>query len=271
MIAYIDMYRDQFGVELICRTLAATEGGFLTSRGYRAAKTRPASDRALRDAELIPVIERIHAENYGVYGVRKIWHAMRREGWVIGRDQIARLMRHAGLEGVVRGRKPRTTIPARDADDRPDLVERCFITDRPNRLWVADITYVRTTAGFCYTAFVTDVFSRKIVGWATRTTMRTEELPLEALEHALVSAKDHALEGLVHHSDRGTQGGFNWSSQHLERGGIQRWRRSTGLRRRARFLKGLDASGVRTGRCGRRCAHLGGRSRRGRCSGSSGV
>jgi putative transposase len=205
MIAYIDMYRAQFGVELICRTLAATEGGFLTSRGYRAAKTRPASDRQLRDTELIPVIERIHADNYGVYGARKIWHAMRREGWDIGRDQVARLMRTAGLNGVIRGRKPRTTIPSRTPDDRPDLVERRFVADRPNRLWVADITYVRTTAGFCYTAFVTDVFSRKIVGWATRTTMRTEDLPLEALEHALVSAKDQALEGLVHHSDRGSQ------------------------------------------------------------------
>jgi len=205
MIAYIDMYRDQFGVELICRTLGATEGGFLTSRGYRAAKTRPASDRHLRDAALIPVIERIHAENYGVYGARKIWHAMRREGWVIGRDQVARLMRKTGLAGVIRGRAPRTTIPSRVPDDRPDLVERRFVADRPNRLWVADITYVRTTAGFCYTAFVTDVFSRRIVGWATRSTMRTEDLPLEALEHALVSAKDQAIDGLVHHSDRGSQ------------------------------------------------------------------
>lgn len=97
MIAYVDMYRDQFGVDLICRTLAATEGGFLTSRGYRAAKTRPVSDRRLRDTVLLPVIERIHAANYGVYGARKIWHAMRREGWDIGRDQVARLMRTAGL------------------------------------------------------------------------------------------------------------------------------------------------------------------------------
>jgi len=205
MIAYIDMYRDQLGVELICRTLGATEGGFLTSRGYRAAKTHPASDRHLRDAALTPVIERIHAENYGVYGARKIWHAMRREGWGIGRDQVARLMRKTGLAGVIRGRTSRTTIPSRVPDDRPDLVERRFVADRPNRLWGADITYVRTTAGFCYTAFVTDVFDRKIVGWATRSTMRTEDLPLEALEHALVSAKDQAVDGLVHHSDRGSQ------------------------------------------------------------------
>lgn len=205
MIAYIDTYRDIFGVELICRTLGATEGGFITSRGYRASKTRPASDRQLRDEVLIPVIERIHAENYGVYGVRKLWRAMLRQGWQIGRDQVARLMHKAGLTGVIRGRGPRTTVATREPDVRPDLVKRRFAADRPNRLWVADITYVRTTAGFCYTAFVTDVFSRKIVGWSTRATMRTEDLPLEALEHALVGAKDQALDELVHHSDRGSQ------------------------------------------------------------------
>ncbi|MFK4763134.1 IS3 family transposase, partial [Microbacterium sp. ZW T5_45] len=214
------MYRDQFGVELICRTLGATEGGFLTSRGYRAAKTRPASDRHLRDTALSPVIKRIHAENYGVYGARKIWRAIRREGWGIGRDQVARLMRKTGLAGVIRGRTPRTTIPSRVPDDRPDLVERRFVADRPNRLWVADITYVRTTAGFCYTAFVTDVFDRKIVGWATRSTMRTEDLPLEALEHALVSAKDQAIDGLVHHSDRGSQYGSIRYSERLAEAGI---------------------------------------------------
>lgn len=204
MNAYIDMYRDQFGVELICRTLGATPGEFLTSHGYRAAKILPASDRQLRDAVLLPVIERIHADDYGVYEARKIWQAMRRDGWQIGRDQVARLMREVRLQGMVRGRKPRTTVSAREPDARPDLVQRRFTADRPNQLWVAGITYVRTTAGFCYTAFVTDVFSRKVAGWATRSTMRTEDLPLEALEHALVAAKDRALEGLVHHSDRGT-------------------------------------------------------------------
>jgi putative transposase len=220
MIAYIDTYRDQFGVELICRTLGATERGLITSRGYRAAKTRPASDRALRDRALLPQIRKIHAGNYGVYGARKIWHAMRRQGWDIGRDQCARLMRQAGLHGVVRGRKPRTTQPAPVADHRPDLVERNFHAAGPNRLWVADITYVRTTSGFCYTAFVTDVFSRRIAGWATRATMRTEDLPLEALEHALVSAKDQALAGLVHHSDRGSQYVSIRYTEHLAQAGI---------------------------------------------------
>lgn len=202
MIAYIDMYRDQFGALLICSVLGQTEGGFITSRGYRAAKTRPACARALRDEILLEQIRRLHAENYGVYGVRKVWHAMRRAGSRIGRDQYARLMRQAGLRGVVRGRKPCTTRSAAAVDHRPDLVERNVHASRPNRLWVADITYVRTTSGFCYTAFVIDMFSRRIAGWATRASMRTEDLPLEALQHAL---KDQAIEGLVHHSDRGSQ------------------------------------------------------------------
>ena len=220
MIAFIDLYRDQFGVESICRTLGATACGFLTSRGYRAAKIRPASDRSLRDEQLVEEVRRVHVQNYSVYGVRKIWHAMRRAGWDIGRDQCARLMRKAGLCGVIRGRKPRTTVPTLATDDRPDLVNRSFTASAPNRLWVADITYVRTTAGFCYTAFVTDVFSRRIVGWATQATMRTDALPLEALEHALTTAKDHAMDGLVHHSDRGSQYVSIRYTEHLAAAGV---------------------------------------------------
>ncbi len=166
MIAFIDEHRDQFGVEAICRTLGATECGFITSRGYRAAKTRPRSSRTLRDGILVEELRRIHAENYSVYGVRKMHHAMRRAGWEIGRDQVARLMKLAGVEGVRRGRTPITTRPADEPDARPDLVERCFTAQRPNQLWVADITYVRILGGFCYVAFITDVHSRKIVGWA---------------------------------------------------------------------------------------------------------
>ncbi|WGH90586.1 IS3 family transposase [Auritidibacter ignavus] len=220
MIAYIDMFRDRFGVESICRVLGATDRGFITSGGYRAAKARPASDRSRRDAALIPVVKELHQANYGVYGVRKMWHAMRRAGWDVGRDQVARLMCLAGLSGVVRGRKPRTTIAAKVSDLRPDLVNRDFGVTAPNRLWVADITYVRTTSGFCYTAFVTDAFSRKIVGWSTRTTMRTDALPLEALEHALLSAKDQALDGLVHHSDRGLQYVSIRYTEHLAKAGL---------------------------------------------------
>lgn len=205
MIAYIDKFKHQFGVEPICRTLNThLASGFITARGYRLAKSRPASARSIRDEVLVAEVERIHAENYSVYGVRKMWHAMIRAGWDVGRDQVARLMRLAGVKGVRRGRNPVTTRPAPSPDRRPDLVQRHFKADAPNRLWVADITYVRTLSGFVYTAFVTDVFSRKIVGWSTRSTMSTEALPLEALEQAINSAKDN-LAGLIHHADHGSQ------------------------------------------------------------------
>ncbi len=204
MIAFVDEYRDCFSVECICRVLNEhTVGGFITSRGYRLVKKRPLSSRALRDEVLVGEVRRVFEENYRVYGVRKLWHAMRREGWNIGRDQVARLMRIAGISGIRRGRKPVTTRPSPTPDTRPDLVQRRFSSNAPNRLWVADITYVPTLSGFVYTAFVTDVYSRKIVGWATRSTMQTEELPLEALEQAIMNAKDIA--GLVHHSDHGSQ------------------------------------------------------------------
>ncbi|GAA1369135.1 transposase InsO family protein [Brevibacterium luteolum] len=204
MIRFIDTFRGRFGVEFICRVLGATACGFITSRGYRAAKSRKPAARAIRDGLLVEEVKRLHAANYGVYGVRKMWHAMRRAGWDIGRDQTARLMRVAGVTGVVRGRKPRTTVPARVPDQRPDLVMRDFKAPAPNRLWVADITYVRTSCGFVYTAFVIDAYSRRIVGWATRSSMTTEALSLEALEHALNTARGGA-EQLVHHSDRGSQ------------------------------------------------------------------
>ena len=214
MIAFIDMHREQFGVWAICRTLRATECGFITSRGYRASKNRKASARSVRDEILLEEIRRIHALNYSVYGVRKMWHAMRHAGWDVGRDQVARLMKIAGLQGVRRGRKPITTRPTAGEDQRPDLVERRFVADRPQQLWVADIppqaggapTYVRILTGFCYVAFITDVFSRRIVGWAVAPTLHTQQLPLLALEHALLStgANRNGI-GLIHHSDRGSQ------------------------------------------------------------------
>lgn len=205
MIRFIEMFAGQFGVEPICAVLGGTECGFLTSRGYRAARARPPSDRAIRDEAVIADLERIHAENYSVYGVRKMHAAMRRAGWEIGRDQTARLMRAAGLVGVSRGRTIRTTTAASQAAGAfPDLVSRRFVADRPCQLWVADITYVPTWSGFAYTAFVTDVFSRKIVGWNVASRLTTELLPLHALEMA-AWASDSDLTGLVHHSDRGSQ------------------------------------------------------------------
>ena len=206
MIAFIDEHRDQFGVEAICRTLSATECGFITSCGYRAAKTRPRSSRTLRDEILVEELERIHAENYSVYGVRKMHHAMVRAGWEVGRDQVGRLMKAVGLEGVRRGRKPITTKPTGEPDTRPDLVERQFTAERPHRLWVADITDVWILAGFCYVAFITDVYSRRIVGWAVSTSLHTAGLPLLALENALVATgASRGRQGLIHHSDRGAQ------------------------------------------------------------------
>ena len=147
----------------------------------------------------------MHAENFSVYGIRKMWHAMNREGFHIGRDKTARLMKLAGVSGRRRGRTPITTVSPKTPDHRPDLVRRNFRAQAPGRLWVADITYVRTLSGFAYTAFVVDVFSRKIVGVATRSTMRTDALPMEALEHALTTAGRIHGNQLIHHSDRGSQ------------------------------------------------------------------
>ncbi len=206
MIRFIDMNRDDFGVEAIYRVMRETECWFITSHAYRAAKTRPASARALRDQSLIPEIGRIHEQNYGVYWARKMWHAMRRAGWDQGRDQVARLMRSAGLHGVRRGRKPNTTRLAQAEDHRPDLVQRDFTAAAPHELWVADITYVRLVSGFCYVAFITDVCTRKIVGWSVASTLHTDRLPLLALEHALLTTgARRTASGLTHHSDRGSQ------------------------------------------------------------------
>ncbi|MFV0533913.1 MAG: IS3 family transposase [Cumulibacter sp.] len=218
MIAYIETYRDRFGVECICRVLGATDGGFITARGYRSATTRPASARAVRDEQLLGELVRIYRDNYSVYGVRKMHAAMRRAGWLIGRDQTARLMRIAGICGITRGASGRTTTsdPALERPD--DLVQRNFRPAAPRCLWVADITYVPTWSGMAYAAFVIDAYSRRIAGWTVASSMRTEDLPLQALDQALWRARDTS--DLVHHSDRGSQGGFNWSSQHLDRGGV---------------------------------------------------
>lgn len=203
MIRYVDAYRDQFGVEFICRVLGNTAGGFMTSRGYRAAKTREPSSRAIRDQVLGDEIERLHAENFGVYGVRKMHRLMQRQGWLVGRDQVARVMKTRGIKGVRRGRMTFTTR-SKTADTYPtDKVNRQFVATRPCQLWVADITYVATWAGFAYVAFVTDVFSRKIVGWSVSSTLKTDMLPLQSLNMAAWMVSDD-LTGLVHHSDRGS-------------------------------------------------------------------
>ena len=200
MIAYFDAHRERFGVEPICRALQ------IAPRTYWAAKQRQPSARALRDAELWPMIERVHRENFGVYGAAKVWAQLNREGHKVARCTIERLMRDLGLRGAVRGKPVRTTF-ADDAADRPrDLVDPKFAAPAPDRLWVADLTYVRTWSGFVYVAFITDVFSRRIVGWQASRSLKTD-LALDALEQAIWSRqRDGAdLDQLVHHSDRGVQ------------------------------------------------------------------
>jgi putative transposase len=197
MTRYINQNSAAYMVEPICRTLE------IAPSSYYAARRRPPSARALADEELKPKISEVHRENFAVYGAYKVWRVMRRKGENVGRDRVARLMRGLGLVGATRERSIRTTKPA-DQSARPaDLVERTFAAAAPNRLWVADLTYVWTVAGFCYTAFVVDVFSRRIVGWRTASSLRTD-LALDALEMAIY-ARGHELPGLIHHSDRGVQ------------------------------------------------------------------
>lgn len=203
MIRYIDLHKDRFGVEPICRTLSATAGGFITSRGYRAAKARPASARTLRDRLLTGEIRRLHRDHYGVYGIRKMHALMRRHGWAIGRDQTARLMRVAGVCGITRARTTVTTRNNPALTCPADLVQRRFAAGAPRRLWVADITYVPTWSGIAYVAFITDAYSRRIVGWNVAGTLKAEVLPLQALEMAAWDAGGD-LAGLTHHSDHGS-------------------------------------------------------------------
>ncbi len=198
MILYIDTHRDTFGVEPICQVLEVAPST------YYAARSRPPSARAVRDEELKPDIARVHKANLEVYGVRKTWRQLLREGIDVGRDRVGRLMDDLGLHGATRSRRVRTTYPAAVADRPADLVERVFSAAAPDRLWVADLTYVRTRTGFCYTSFIVDAYSRRIVGWRVSSSLNTD-LALDALEMAIFSRGDRDLAGLVHHSDRGVQ------------------------------------------------------------------
>jgi putative transposase len=197
-VSFINEHRDRFGVEPICDTLQVAPST------YYAALSRPASARQVRDRELKVEIARVHQDNFDVYGTEKVWKQLRRESIEVGRDRVGRLMAALELVGAVRGKTWRTTIPS-SVDSRPaDLVDRDFSATAPNRLWVADLTYVSTWPGVVYTAFVADVFSRYIVGWKVSTTLRTD-LALDALEMAIWSRGKTDLKGLVHHSDRGVQ------------------------------------------------------------------
>ncbi len=197
MTKFIDENRDDFGVEPICETLQ------VASSTYYDNKKRPLSARAIRDAVMMPILLAIWISNRKVYGAHKLWKAARRAGHDIGRDQTARLMRRLDIRGVSRSRRVRTTVPDEQASRPADLVERDFTADRPNRLWVTDLTFVSTWQGVAYVCFIVDAFSRRIVGWRVAAHMRTA-MVLDALEMARWS-RGTRLEGLVAHSDAGSQ------------------------------------------------------------------
>ncbi len=219
MVAFIDEHRDVYGVEPMCSVLPIAPSTYYEQRG-RVADPDRRPDRAKRDEVLRPQIQRVWNENLAVYGPRKVWRQLGREHVVVARCTVERLMRDMGLRGAVRGRAFKvTTVADPTALRPPDLVHREFTATRPNQLWVADITYVATWAGFVYVAFVIDVFSRFIVGWRVSSSLRTD-LALDALEQAL-----HARpldERLVHHSDRGTQYVSIRYTERLAEAGIER-------------------------------------------------
>ena len=195
---FIRVHHERWGVEPICRTLQVAPSTY-----YAVVAHRP-SARQLSDERLKIEIARVHRDNFGVYGIEKVWRQLKREGQQIGRDRVARLMDDLELSGVVRGKKKRTTIPAEVSPRPADLVERNFTAEAPNRMWVADLTYVSTWTGFVYVAFVIDVFSRFIVGWRVSNSLHAE-LALDALEMAIWRRQRQDLSGLIHHSDRGVQ------------------------------------------------------------------
>lgn len=202
MIVFIDEHRSRFGVEPI-RGVLTEHGCTIAPRTYYAHKARPASARTLRDRGLLVAVRRVHtASRGGLYGARKVHAQLRREGAVVARCTVERLMRTAGLKGVSRGNRVRTTIADKNAARPADLVKRNFTATAPNALWVLDFTYVATRSGFVYVAFGIDVFSRMIVGWRAARTMTTS-LPLDALDMALWhrGRAGHDVEGLIHHSD----------------------------------------------------------------------
>ncbi len=199
MIAeFIDAHRAEHGVEPICEQLQVAPST------YYAHRTRPPWARSVTAAATTAEIERVHTDNYGVHGVRKVHAELRRQGHTVARCTVARLMGTAGLRGLSRAKGPRTTVPGSGLDLRPDLVDRAFTATGPDQLWVADITYCRTFAGWVYAAFVIDVYSRRVLGWQLWKSLRTD-LALDALEMGIWTRRraGRDVTGLVHHSGLG--------------------------------------------------------------------
>jgi putative transposase len=203
MIRFIDDHRETYGVEPICRVLPIAPS---TYHEHAARRRDPArrSERAKRDEELKADVQRVFDDNFGVYGVRKVWRQLLRENVAVARCTVERLMRGLGMQGVVRGRSIRTTISDRAAPCPLDHVNRQFHAVAPNRLWLSDFTYVATWSGFVYVAFIIDAFARRIVGWRVSRTAHAGFV-LDALEQALHERRPTRSEGLIHHSDRGSQ------------------------------------------------------------------
>jgi transposase InsO family protein len=200
-MTFVSDYREKYGVGPICKQLPIAPSTFYEHRSRERNPERQ-SLRKKRDLTLSEEIKRVWKENFRVYGARKIWLQLNRESIKVARCTVERLMKRIGLRGVVRGRRCKTTISNPKAAHPSDLVRRQFTATRPNQLWVADFTYVATWNGFVYVAFVTDVFSRRIVGWRVSRSM-CAELVLDALEQALWARP--CPNGLIHHSDKGSQ------------------------------------------------------------------
>src|SRR6266540_4647532 len=204
MVRFIDDHRDVYGIELICATVPIAPSTYFLHKAQHADPTQR-SARAQRDDRLRVEIQRVWHANHQVYGPRKVWRQLRREGHSVARCTVRRLMRAMGLAGAVRGRAWVTTTQADPAGARPsDLVDRHFTATRPNQLWVADFTYVATWRGFVYVAFVIDVFARRIVGWRVSSSLRTDFV-LDALDQAIYERCGDDVGDLIHHSDRGSQ------------------------------------------------------------------
>jgi transposase InsO family protein len=215
MVSFIDMHREEYGVELICRQVPIAPSTYYEEKARQKDLTR-LPKRAQRDAKLCPQIERVWQENFCAYGAHKVWKQLNREGERVARCTVERLMRVLGLRGLARGKTFTTTIPDELALRPADLVKRQFTATRPNQLWVADFTYVSTWRGFVFVAFVIDVFARMIVGWRVSNSMKTDFV-LDALEQALHARSN--LTGLVHHNDRGTQYlSFRYSERLIDAG-----------------------------------------------------